>query len=55
MIVFGLLFSKMFIKIVYTEKWATDSAVDIMRAYCVYTCFMAINGVSEAFISLGLS
>jgi O-antigen/teichoic acid export membrane protein len=50
MIVFGLLFSKMFIKIVYTEKWATDSAVDIMRAYCVYTCFMAINGVSEAFI-----
>jgi O-antigen/teichoic acid export membrane protein len=50
MIIFGMLFARLFIKIVYTEKWATDSAVEIMRAYCFYTCFMAINGVSEAYI-----
>lgn len=50
MIIFGFLFARLFIRIVYTEKWATDSAVEIMRAYCLYTCFMAINGVSEAYI-----
>ena len=50
MIIFGVLFARLFIRIVYTEKWATDSAVEIMRAYCLYTCFMAINGVSEAYI-----
>jgi O-antigen/teichoic acid export membrane protein len=50
MIIFGFLFARLFIRTVYTEKWATDSAVEIMRAYCLYTCFMAINGVSEAYI-----
>eukprot|EP00347_Sterkiella_histriomuscorum_P023319 403335106 len=49
MIIFGIFFSRMFIRIVYTEKWATESAHQIMIAYCIYTLFMAINGVTEAF------
>ncbi|CDW81920.1 rft1 family protein [Stylonychia lemnae] len=50
MIIFGVFFSKLFIRIVYTEKWATDSAQQIMQAYCIYTFFMALNGVTEAYI-----
>jgi oligosaccharide translocation protein RFT1 len=38
-----------FILLVYSEKWATNSTVDIMKAYCFYLMFMAMNGMAEAF------
>ena len=47
--VIGSVLTRPFLRIVYTEKWATDSAVSIMRAYCIYTMFMALNGVVEAY------
>ena len=47
--VVGSLLTRPFLRIVYTEKWATDSAVSIMRGYCVYTLFMGLNGIIEAY------
>ena len=49
-IIGGFLFSEMFLRIVYTSKWATPSAVSIMHCYCVYCLFMALNGITEAYI-----
>lgn len=45
----GMFLSRPFLKIVYTDKWATDSAVEIMQAYSIYCLFMALNGIFEAF------
>lgn len=45
----GYLFSEIFLRIAYTDKWATKSAVSIMRFYCLYTFFMALNGITEAY------
>ena len=41
--------SREFIYLVYSEKWATESTISIMKAYCIYLMFMSLNGMSEAF------
>lgn len=49
MIIFGVFFSELFLKTLYTDKWATPSAVSIMRNYCIYCLFMAVNGIVESY------
>lgn len=48
-IIFSQVCSHDFILLVYSETWATESTVKIMKAYCIYLMFMAMNGMSEAF------
>ena len=36
-------------RIVYTEKWASQSCEELLQAYCLYCVFMALNGIAEAF------
>ena len=49
----GIMFSQVcaseFILLVYSETWATPTAVAIMKAYCFYLLCMSANGMSEAF------
>ena len=48
-IIFSQVCSYKFILLVFSSTWATESAVNIMKAYCVLLLFMALNGISEAF------
>lgn len=48
-VVFSQANSFKFLTLVYSSKWATDSSVEFMKAYCIYLLFMALNGISEAF------
>jgi len=48
-IIFSQGCAKEFVLLVYSEKWATDSTSSIMKAYCAYLMFMAMNGMAEAF------
>jgi O-antigen/teichoic acid export membrane protein len=48
-IIFSIVCGSPFILLVYSEKWASESTVNIMRAYCVNLLFMALNGMAEAF------
>lgn len=49
-IIGGLTFSGLFLRLAYTDKWATPSAISIMHYYCVYCMFMGINGITEAYV-----
>jgi oligosaccharide translocation protein RFT1 len=49
-IIFSQTCGKQFLKIVYSDKWATDSADQMLKAYCIYCFFMAMNGTTEAFV-----
>jgi len=48
-IIFSQFCAEDFIFLLYSEKWATHSAADIMKAYCVSLFFMSMNGMTEAF------
>lgn len=48
-IVFSQFCADDFIFLLYSEKWATNSAAEIMRAYCIALFFMSMNGMTEAF------
>lgn len=48
-VMFSQLCAEDFIFLLYSEKWATHSAADIMRAYCIALLFMSLNGMTEAF------
>ena len=48
-IMFSQVCSRQFILLAFSKKWATDSAVVIMKAYCGYLMFMSANGMAEAF------
>jgi O-antigen/teichoic acid export membrane protein len=48
-IVFGFLFSEPFLRILYTDKWASPSAVSIMKSYCIYCFFLPVNGIVESY------
>ena len=48
-IIFSTICGKEFILFIYSEKWATPSTLNIMRAYCLNLLFMALNGMTEAF------
>ena len=52
----GLLFSicgpplsRTFLTVVYSSRWATDDAVQVLSAYCYYVPLMGLNGLMEAF------
>ena len=48
-VIFSQFCSQKFLLLIYSDKWATESAASFMKAYCVYLMFMALNGMSEAF------
>jgi oligosaccharide translocation protein RFT1 len=50
-ITFGPPYSYSLIYIIYGNKWANTTAPVVLSAYCVYILFMALNGVSEAFVT----
>lgn len=50
LVCFGPAYSYVFILLVYGVKWSITAAPFILGIYCVYTLFMAINGVTEAFL-----
>ena len=49
-IIFSQTCGYQFIHIVYSEKWATDTCFELLKAYCVYCFFMAMNGIAEAYV-----
>ena len=38
-----------FILLVFGEKWVSDSCADLLQTKCLYTVFMALNGIAEAY------
>lgn len=47
--IFATTCGRQFIYIIWAEKWASDSCVALLQAYCLYCVFMALNGISEAY------
>lgn len=45
-IVFGVCYSRAVLVLLVGEDWATVSAVNSFRMYCVYILFMGLNGIS---------
>lgn len=37
------------ITFLYSEKWASDTCVELLRAYAFHIFFCALNGMSEAY------
>ena len=48
---FGPPFSFVFIDVLYGAKWSATDAPSVLSAFCVYIAFMALNGLSEAFVT----
>ena len=48
---FGPPFAFVFIDVLYGAKWSRTDAPTVLAAFCVYIAFMALNGVSEAFVT----
>lgn len=49
-VVFGVCYSEAILLMLVGKEWATSSAVNSLRVYCVYILFMGLNGISEAFV-----
>jgi len=54
-VVFGFSYSKLFLLLYGGELLATNMAVNLLRTYCFYLVFLAINGISECFTVASLS
>jgi oligosaccharide translocation protein RFT1 len=52
---FGPAYSYVFLDLLYGSKWSSTAAPTILSYYCVYILFMALNGVTEAFVSAVIS
>jgi oligosaccharide translocation protein RFT1 len=54
---FGPAYSFVFLDLLYGSRWsnADTGAPAMLSFYCVYILFMALNGVSEAFVSATIS
>ena len=48
---FGPPFSFVFIDVLYGSKWSSTDAPTVLSAFCLYIAFMALNGLSEAFVT----
>ena len=48
---FGPPYSFLFIDVLYGAKWSRTDAPRVLSAFCVYIAFMALNGLSEAFVT----
>ena len=46
----GFNYSRIFVRIVLGGSWVHSSAASILSLYCFYILFLAINGISEAFV-----
>jgi len=51
LVTFGPPFSFAFIDVLYGAKWSATDAPAVLSAFCVYIAFMALNGLSEAFVT----
>lgn len=49
-ICFGPAYSYSLLRIVYGVRWSETNAPMVLSLYCVYVFFMAINGITEAFV-----
>ncbi|EFA74865.1 RFT1 family protein [Heterostelium album PN500] len=47
---FGPAYSELLLNILYKNKFAESNASNVLGVYCLYVGFMAVNGVSEAFV-----
>ena len=47
---FGSQYTHMLLRILYGETWSETSAPSTLSWYCVYVLFMALNGITEAFV-----
>ena len=44
-------FSFPLISLLYGERWSRSAAPQVLSAYCLYLGFMAVNGLTEAFVT----
>ncbi|XP_010067549.2 protein RFT1 homolog isoform X1 [Eucalyptus grandis] len=49
-IAFGPSYSYSLIRLLYGRKWSDGEAPTVLRYYCIYIFFLAMNGTSEAFL-----
>ncbi|KAI6676180.1 hypothetical protein NL676_036976 [Syzygium grande] len=49
-IAFGPSYSYSLIRLLYGQKWSEGEAPTVLRCYCIYIFFLAMNGTSEAFL-----
>ncbi|XP_056164312.1 uncharacterized protein LOC115673181 isoform X2 [Syzygium oleosum] len=49
-IAFGPSYSYSLIRLLYGQKWSDGEAPTVLRYYCIYIFFLAMNGTSEAFL-----
>ena len=54
-VVFGFSYSKLFLILYGGELLASNLAVNLLRNYCVYLVFLAVNGTTECFTVASLS
>ncbi len=47
---FGPNYSYTLLEILYSSKWSSTSAPHVLSVYCLYVLFMAVNGITEAFV-----
>ena len=47
----GPVLAPLLLSVVAGEKWSTTSASSVLSTYCFYIPFLAINGVTEAFVA----
>lgn len=48
---FGPSYSYLLIQLLYGSKYSQTDAPMVLKVYCLYVCFMAINGITEAFVN----
>jgi len=48
---FGSNYSSVLLRVLAGERWGSNiKAVEALSAFCIYTAFMALNGMTEAFV-----
>jgi hypothetical protein len=50
-VILGPTLAPLLLGIVAGKKWSATSAADVLSTYCYYIPFLAINGVTEAFVA----
>jgi oligosaccharide translocation protein RFT1 len=47
---FGPAYTRTLLLTLYGDKWTSTEAPTVLSVYCIYVLFMAVNGVTEAFV-----
>ncbi|KAF1919347.1 Rft protein-domain-containing protein [Ampelomyces quisqualis] len=50
-VILGPRLAPLLLQVVAGQKWSATSAADVLSTYCYYIPFLAINGVTEAFVA----